>query len=168
MMANFKPKSDVPLSGSDGTLSELTLKEAVDNLGMSMKTDLLSLFEDDRKLKNIRFQEVFHLMESNKNLHNEHIAQQFESLKALTKAFVAKEVAERTSGDNSVLGMVNRRLEGIDQLFDSKLKDEVKIMTEKLDTQSKDIEVEKVENAKSRKDMADTLEKVQALQGDKL
>ena len=107
-------------------------------------------------------------MESNKNLHNEHIAQQFESLKALTKAFVAKEVAERTSGDNSVLGMVNRRLEGIDQLFDSKLKDEVKIMTEKLDTQSKDIEVEKVENAKSRKDMADTLEKVQALQGDKL
>lgn len=57
-----------------GALSELTLKEAVDNMGMAIKTDLLSLFEDDRKLKNIRFQEVFHLMESNKNLINEHIA----------------------------------------------------------------------------------------------
>lgn len=43
------------MQDSQGALSELTLKEAVDNLGMSMKTDLLSLFEDDRKLKNIRF-----------------------------------------------------------------------------------------------------------------
>jgi hypothetical protein len=43
------------LSNTDGTLSELTLKEAVDNLGMGLKTELLSLFEDDRKMKNIRF-----------------------------------------------------------------------------------------------------------------
>jgi len=49
------------------------LKEAVDNLGMGLKNELLQLFEDDRKLKNIRFQEVFHLMDSNKNLINEHI-----------------------------------------------------------------------------------------------
>jgi hypothetical protein len=54
MLASFKP-SDAPIKGSDGTLSEMTLKEAVDNLGMALKTDLLSLFEDDRKLKNIRF-----------------------------------------------------------------------------------------------------------------
>jgi hypothetical protein len=113
------------LKDSNGTLSELTLKEAVDNLGMALKTDLLSLFEDDRKLKNIRFQEVFHLMESNKNLINEHIAQQFESQKALMKAFVNKEVAERTVGDNSILSQLNKRLDGIDHLFDSKLKDEV-------------------------------------------
>jgi hypothetical protein len=51
------------------------MREAVDNLGMGLKNDLLSLFEDDRKLKNIRFQEVFHLMDSNKNLINEHIGQ---------------------------------------------------------------------------------------------
>jgi hypothetical protein len=40
--------------GSDH-LGELTLKEAVDNMGMGLKADLLALFEDDRKLKNIRF-----------------------------------------------------------------------------------------------------------------
>ena len=40
--------------GSDH-LGELTLKEAVDNMGMGLKADLLGLFEDDRKLKNIRF-----------------------------------------------------------------------------------------------------------------
>ncbi len=62
------------IKDSTGTLTDLTLREAVDNLGMGLKSDLLSLFEDDRKLKNIRFQEVFHLMESNKNLINEHIA----------------------------------------------------------------------------------------------
>jgi hypothetical protein len=49
------------------------LKEAVDNMGMGLKADLLALFEDDRKLKNIRFQEVFHLIDSNKQLLNEHI-----------------------------------------------------------------------------------------------
>ena len=56
-MANFKPIHDVSIKGSspESTLNEMTLKEAVDNLGMGLKTDLLSLFEDDRKLKNIRF-----------------------------------------------------------------------------------------------------------------
>jgi hypothetical protein len=36
-------------------LNDLTLREAVDNMGMGLKADLLSLFEDDRKMKNIRF-----------------------------------------------------------------------------------------------------------------
>ena len=55
-MATYKPpQGDVSIMGENGALSELTLKESVDNLGMALKTDLLSLFEDDRKLKNIRF-----------------------------------------------------------------------------------------------------------------
>ena len=106
-------KNEQKVGGGD-PLNELTLKEAVDNMGMAVKTDLLNLFEDDRKMKNIRFQEVFHLIDSNKQLLNEHIAQQFESLKALTKAFVNKEVAERSNSDSSILDQVNRRLEGLD------------------------------------------------------
>ena len=46
---------DAPVRGPDGALSELTLREAVENLGMGLKNELLSLFEDDRKMKNIRF-----------------------------------------------------------------------------------------------------------------
>lgn len=106
-------KNEQKVGGGD-PLNELTLREAVDNMGMAVKTDLLNLFEDDRKMKNIRFQEVFHLIDSNKQLLNEHIAQQFESLKALTKAFVNKEVAERSNSDSSILDQVNRRLEGLD------------------------------------------------------
>ena len=42
------------------------------------------------------------------------------------KAYINKEVAERTVGDNSIFSQFNKRLDGIDALFDSKLKDEVK------------------------------------------
>lgn len=151
MLAQHKPKQEAVVKDSaTGVLTDLTLKEAVDNMGMALKTDLLSLFEDDRKLKNIRFQEVFHLLESTKNLLNEHIAQQFESQKALIKAFVNKEVAERTSGDNSILEKFNKRLEGLDALFGSKLKDEVAIMTEKLKEQSEKIEEERKANEAAR------------------
>lgn len=89
--------------GGSGGLGELTLREAVDNMGMGLKADLLALFEDDRKLKNIRFQEVFQLVDSTKQMLHEHISQQFESLKALTRAYVNKEVAERAQSDSSIL-----------------------------------------------------------------
>jgi hypothetical protein len=35
---------------------------------------------------------------------------------------VNKEVAERSNSDSSILDQVNRRLEGLDQVFDAKLK----------------------------------------------
>jgi hypothetical protein len=140
----------------------------MDNLGMGLKSELLALFEDDRKIKNIRFQEVFHLMDSNKNLINEHLGQQFEALKALTKAFVNKEVAERMVGDESILGNINKRLDGIDTLFDSKLKDEVKIMTEKMGEQMEIIEHEREENKTARKQLEDDVKKMEEEQNTKM
>ena len=55
----------------DEALQKLTIKESVDNMGINLKNELLQLFEDDRRLKNIRFQEVYNLIESNKNLQTE-------------------------------------------------------------------------------------------------
>jgi len=107
----------------------------VDNLGVGLKSELFNMFEEDRKLKNIRFNEVFNLIETTKNLINEHIKQQFESQKALLKAFINKEIAERMVGDESIMGQINRRLDGIDELFDKKLKGEVELMTDRLNTQ---------------------------------
>lgn len=52
-------------------LQKLTIKESVDNAAINLKNELLQLFEDDRRLKNIRFQEVYNLIESNKNLQTE-------------------------------------------------------------------------------------------------
>ena len=48
-------------------LKNLTIKESVDSMGVNLKNELLQLFEDDRRLKNIRFKEVFSLIESYKN-----------------------------------------------------------------------------------------------------
>ena len=36
-----------------------------------MKTEVLQILEDERRLKNLRFDEVFNLIENNKNLQNE-------------------------------------------------------------------------------------------------
>ena len=77
---------------------------------MNVKNELLQLFEDDRRLKNIRFQEVYNLIESNKNLQTELINQQFESQKALVKAIINKEVAERTVADEEIMTSVNRQI----------------------------------------------------------
>ena len=33
-----------------------------------MKTEVLQILEDDRRLKNIRFEEVFNLIENNKSM----------------------------------------------------------------------------------------------------
>lgn len=68
---------------------------ALENSSTNLKEEVLQLFEDDRRLRNIRFQEVYNLIEQNKAMQDELIGQQFQSQKALMKAIVNKEVAER-------------------------------------------------------------------------
>ena len=51
----------------------------------------------------------------------------------MTRAFVNKEVAERASGDNSILAQVNKRLDGFDQVFDAKIKRDIKEMAGELE-----------------------------------
>lgn len=48
------------------------------------------------------------------------------------KAFVSKEVAERSTGDESILSQMSKRLDGIDAFLESKLMEESKIMHDKL------------------------------------
>ena len=106
---------------ADEALQKLTIKEQVDNMGISLKNELLQLFEDDRRLKNIRFREVYNLIESNKNLQTELINQQFESQKALVKAIINKEVAERTVGDEEIMTSVNRQINKINNSLQNNL-----------------------------------------------
>lgn len=54
-------------------------------------------------------------------------------------------------GDQSILGSINKRLDGIDNLFDGKLREEIKIMEEKLQQSEQTLKEEKLENEKSRK-----------------
>jgi hypothetical protein len=43
-------------------------------------------------------------------------------------------VAERMAGDQGILGQINKRLDGIDDMFNGKLKEEVDNLVEKLKT----------------------------------
>ena len=40
-----------------------------------------------------------------------------------------KEVAERASGDDTILSQVNKRLDGFDAVFDAKIKGDIREMT---------------------------------------
>jgi hypothetical protein len=107
-IAAMGPKPEEKTGKDD--LTQLTLKEAVNSMGIKLKNELLQLFEDDRRLKNIRFTEVYNLLESNKNMQTELINQQFESQKALVKAIINKEVAERTVADEELMTAFNQKL----------------------------------------------------------
>ena len=44
-----------------------------------MKEEVMQLFEDDKRLRNIRFNEIYNLIEQNKHVQTELISQQFAS-----------------------------------------------------------------------------------------
>ena len=101
------------------------------------------------------------MMDSNKNLINEHIGQQFETLKALMKAFVMKEVAERTSGDDSILSQVNKRLEGIEMYLEGKLSEETKIMHDKLVEVYNEMNAQAEEGYKKSKELEELMKRME-------
>jgi hypothetical protein len=106
MLAELKRQDEDAAKNNE--LTKMIVKESVDVMAINLKNELLQLFEDDRRLKNIRFSEVYNLLESNKNLQTELINQQFESQKALVKAIINKEVAERSVADEEILTTMNR------------------------------------------------------------
>lgn len=73
LLAEIKKQDGESVKSSD--LMKMTAKEQVDVMGISIKNELLQLFEDDRRLKNIRFTEVYNLIEQNKSLQTELINQ---------------------------------------------------------------------------------------------
>ena len=163
----MRPTSPLKGATTESILSEMAIKEAVENYGMGLKNEILQLLDDDKRFKNIRFQEVFNMMDSNKSLINEHIGQQFETLKALMKAFVSKEVAERTVGDQSILSQVNKRLDGIDSNLESKLLEESKIMHDKLVELYKEMEKQAEESYKKSQELEALMKKLEEEQNKK-
>jgi hypothetical protein len=53
------------------------------------------MIENDKRLKNIRFDEIYNLIENNKSIQHELMSLQFDNQKALLKAITNKEQAER-------------------------------------------------------------------------
>jgi len=76
----------------------------------SLKEEVMQHFEDDRRLRNIRFNEIYNLIEQNKAMQTELITQQFDSQKALMKAIVNKETAERMLADEELQNQLTQGL----------------------------------------------------------
>lgn len=55
-------------------MSEDLMKAMIDSKGSEIETRTNALIEDDRRMKNVRFQEVFTLIDTTKDLLDEHIA----------------------------------------------------------------------------------------------
>ena len=156
--ARFQEQQSELLKNAGGTSEDL-MKALIDAKGAEIEEKTNKLIEEDRRMKNVRFQEVFTLIDTTKELLDEHITQQFEALKALMRAYVNKEVAERTQGDSSVLGQINKRLDGIDDMFNGKLKQEIENVQDQLKTQEQDLKNEKKVNEEFRESIKDQQEK---------
>lgn len=78
--------SDALKDGELRALKEKNLLEYVDTLISNLKHEIMTEVEDERVRKNNRLDEVTRLVQTHKNLLDEHITQQGESLKALLKA----------------------------------------------------------------------------------
>jgi len=62
MLANLKPaQSDSAGEGLDG----------LEAMGSGINSDLFKMLEEDRKVKNSRFQDMYNLIEQNRTMQNE-------------------------------------------------------------------------------------------------
>ena len=75
--------------------------------------------------KNNRLDEVTRLIITHKNLLDEHIRQQGESLKALMKANLNEESAQRHREDDKIIQIMNKRVEAVERMMESKMPEEV-------------------------------------------
>ena len=91
----------------------------------SLKFELSQELDDERTRKNNRLDEVTRLINTHKNLLDEHIRQQGESLKALLKANLNEESAQRHREDDRIIQIMNKRVEAVERLMDSKMPEEV-------------------------------------------
>ena len=99
-----------------------------------VRREFNSTLEDEKKARNDRFLETNRLIESSKNLVDEHIRQQIESVKALTKAIMARESAERTKSDEEILKTLSDRVEQQEQMLRTKIKEEAEKLHERMKT----------------------------------
>jgi hypothetical protein len=72
-----------------------------------------------------RIQELNHLLDSTKNLLNEHIRNQIDSLRALTKALISKESSERMKSHEEIMKTLSMRIEAQEKMLRNKIDEEV-------------------------------------------
>ena len=121
----IKNASGAATGGADlRSLKERNLLEYVDTMVRAAKFELSGEMDEERARKNNRLDEVTRLVNTHRGLLDEHIRQQAESLKALLKANLNEEAANRHREDDKIIQIMNKRVEALERVFDSRLPEE--------------------------------------------
>lgn len=67
---------------------------------------------------------MLRLIESNKNLINEHVNQQMEQVKAIQKALIAKETAEWEKSMEEIMTVISNRVDQNEKMLWNKMQEE--------------------------------------------
>jgi hypothetical protein len=126
----------------------ITIFEKVEDAKMKLTTDINEKVEKEKRQRNDRVAELHSLMESNKNLINEHIRNQVESLKSLNKALVAKEASERTKEYENLMKILTKRIETLDKSLHNKIDEEAEKLNVRVDTYKNELDSIKETNDK--------------------
>jgi len=118
----------------------LNIFEKVEEAKIKLTTDYTNKVETEKRHRNDRIAELNSLMDSNKNLINEHIRNQIESLKSLNKALIAKEASERTKEYEKLMKILSRRIEALDSNLNNKIDEEAEKLSVRLDTYKNDFD----------------------------
>ena len=110
---------------------------------MSVTNDFNQKLEKEKKQRNERLNELNLLIDSSKNLINEHIKNQIDSLRSLSKALVAKEASERTKEYENIMKILSARIESAENSLKNRIDEEAEKTTVRLDTFKTDFDLMK-------------------------
>lgn len=120
----LKAWTKVELDREVDTLN-LNIYEKIEDAKLKLQKEFIDKIEKEKRQRNDRIAELNSLMESNKNLINEHIRNQIESLKSLNKALIAKESSERTKEYENLMKILSARIDGVDKSLHNKIDEEI-------------------------------------------
>lgn len=114
------------------TISEI--EKSLDSNRIMMIRDFNDKIEAEKRQRNERIGEISALMDSNKNLINEHIRNQVDSLRSLIKALVGKESSERNKEYENIMRILSARIESVEKAAMNKIKEETEKTEVRLET----------------------------------
>ena len=131
-------RKDLVLQGSqlneELRKKDLQTNERLDGEILNIRNEMNKELEDEKRIRSHRLNDITDLVETTKNMLNEHVTQQIESVKALTKAVYNKENAERHRADETMSIALGQRLDAVDKMLTSRLTDEIEKMNVRVET----------------------------------
>ena len=100
---------------------EKNLMEYIDLTVSNLRHEIMAEIDQERSRKNLRLQEITNLIQHHKQLTDEHIQHQGESLRALLKAKLNQEILQIRIEFENVTKAINQRIDDLETGLDSRI-----------------------------------------------